>query len=103
MRPLLLVLVASLVGACVVEEPVDELANVIESEQEAPADPETVRPPPRTDCQANLNGCLASPLGGAPGGQPGHSRCVDCYDLCRGSGSWPNQTNYGGDCTWWNY
>jgi hypothetical protein len=98
-RKILAVVIAALAGACVVYDPAaPEGVPGSDAVLELEADPDTVRPPPRSDCQANLDGCFESPLSGAPGGQPGHSRCVDCYDLCRGSGSWPNSTTYGGDC-----
>jgi hypothetical protein len=77
MRTLLLVMVASLAGACVMEEPADELPGAswseaeIEGENEASAEPDIGRQPPRDDCVANVRGCLASGLSREPGGQPG--------------------------------
>jgi hypothetical protein len=111
MRTLLLVMVASLAGACVMEEPADELPGVSWSgaeteaaiEDEASADPDIGRQPRRDDCVANVRGCLASGLSREPGGQPGASRCSDCLDICQGASWWPDWTYYGGDCRWWLY
>ena len=60
--------------------------------------PDTERPPLRSDCVANVQGCLSSGIGGAPGGQPGHSRCSDCLRICEREGTWPDSTRYGADC-----
>ena len=105
MRMLLLLVVASLAGACVVDEPIGEPEAMSWSEGEIEVDGERDigRRPPRDDCVANVRACLASGLSREPGGQPGSSRCVDCLDICQRSNWWPDETWYGGDCKWWNY
>ena len=108
MWKILPLMIASLAGACVMEEPLEAMSWAeAESESEAPADPEFGpefgHRPPRDDCVADVRGCLASGLSREPGGQPGHSRCVDCNDICQRGQWWPDRTWYGGDCQWWNY
>lgn len=60
------------------------------------------RLPPRSNCQAHLDKCLASPLQSVWGGKYGRSVCLDCMDLCRGQGAWPARTGDGKECQWWN-
>lgn len=61
-------------------------------------------PPPRSDCTANLSGCLETPLGNRnSGGKHGYSICKDCQNLCKGQGRWPDTDGRGRDCRWWNY
>ena len=58
-----------------------------------------LRPDPH-DCQENLNACLETRLGGIRGGSFGSSRCADCYDICRGSGKWPEKDRNRNTCNY---
>lgn len=60
--------------------------------------------PPRSDCTAHLRKCLETPLGRRGSGRsPNHSICSDCFEVCRGQRRWPDRSNDGKDCQWWNY
>jgi hypothetical protein len=101
MWKILAVVIASLAGACVMEEPVGQTVGV--SWSEAEDNPDFGRRPPREDCTANVQACLSSGLGSVPGGQPGSSRCKDCLDVCQGQHYWPDRLFDGKDCQWWNH
>ncbi|MDI3291117.1 hypothetical protein [Polyangium sp. 15x6] len=40
-------------------------------------------------CQDHLNACLGSPWADLPGHVEGNKRCATCFELCKGSGTWP--------------
>lgn len=112
--------VAAMLSACVIDEPLDaeqpvgdessELASLVaDQDQHASSDTENeveaVRPPPRSNCQANLNGCLDSPLQDVPGDSYGRSVCYDCWEICTGNPDegWPDYQRIRKDCRWWRY
>jgi hypothetical protein len=61
--------------------------------------------PGRKNCEENLKRCLETRLGARnSGGKSGRSICADCFQACKGElKAWPDSTNYGADCQWWNY
>lgn len=111
MRILLLVMVASLAGSCVVE-PIGDRADVevvedlavdidwpeVEANSEMDDWPDARR---EMTCQEHYDLCTRTKLGGKHDDY-GRSRCQDCFDLCRKEdGCWPAQTRAGRDCQYW--
>jgi hypothetical protein len=99
MRTVLLVMVASLAGACVVEEPVGEVSwseAKIESQVEPDIDPIVWRP----SCHHHYECCDDTKLG-TTYDDPNHTRCLYCAKRCDEEGQWPRQTFAGRDCQYW--
>lgn len=109
MRILLVVVAASLAGACVLEEPIGELAgdeSIAEFEledSEAFAEPE-IAPAARVvlECQDKYVECMDSKLGDVYD-TPNHTRCWYCRSRCEDEGCWPEKTYYGKTCDYSKY
>ena len=98
------VVIASLVSACVVEEPVGEVEGVswsesgIVSEESGAPEVEAIGRGPR--CMDHYVCCQESALGDVWDGW-NQSRCDTCQRLCRKNDLWPYYTPGGDDCQWW--
>ena len=103
---MVMVMVASIAGACVVEEPVGEMEGVswsateIAVEHEAPAEPDLEPITWRPSCE-HLYSCCADTKLGTTYDDPGHTRCWHCARQCHLEGPWPNETYAGKDCRYW--
>ncbi|HWN67821.1 MAG TPA: hypothetical protein VNM90_09280 [Haliangium sp.] len=95
-------MVASLAGACVVEEPVGELAGVSwsEAEIESQVEPNVEPAARRSGCRHHYSCCMDTKLGDIKDG-PNMTRCYFCESRCEDEGPWPQQTYYGADCQYW--
>jgi hypothetical protein len=94
MRRILVVVIAFLAGACVMEEPGDEPEDVVWSEA---ASASSIRGP---SCE-HLYSCCADTKLGTIYDDPGHTRCWHCARICRQEGTWPTETHAGKDCQYW--
>jgi hypothetical protein len=94
MRMVSLLVIASLAGACVVDEPVGEPEGMSWSEAETEA------PIRRPNCE-HLYSCCADTKLGSIYDDPGHTRCRHCAHICRQEGTWPIETYAGQDCQYW--
>jgi hypothetical protein len=101
MRTLLLVMAASLAGACLVEEPVGEPGAVswsaAEAELESQAEPDAVW---RPSCEHHFQCCHDTKLGDKKDDY-GRTRCYFCAERCDREGAWPRRTFAGKDCDYW--
>jgi hypothetical protein len=121
MRIVLLVMVASLAGACDMEEPVGEPEAVSlsaplgevelswsalepEGEAESEAEPEVEPISFYPICVDHYVCCQESALRHERDA-PNRSRCQSCSMRCHDKndmrGRWPNTTHAGKDCRWW--
>lgn len=92
-----LLLVASLACACVVDEPVGELEGTASTEA---AEPDIGPIVWRPSCHGHYEDCMKTKL--SKEDDYGTSRCKVCADLCEiRNGEWPKETNAGKDCRYW--
>jgi hypothetical protein len=102
-RTLLVVVVAFLAGACVVEpvddgvEIVDDLEVAVESEV-AELDEDWPDARRAMHCEDHYAACMQTKYGKIHD-DPGHTRCQRCMERClREDGCWPKKTYAGKDC-----
>jgi hypothetical protein len=60
--------------------------------------------PARKNCEEHLKRCLETPLSRPHTGSTyGKSICYDCWEACRGQNVWPDSTEAGKPCRWWEW
>jgi hypothetical protein len=101
MRIAVMVMVALVAGACVVEEPGSELAGVSWSEGDNETQP-LAEPNAgwRPSCNHHFKCCHDTKLG-TTYDDHNRTRCYSCAIRCDEEGQWPRKTYAGKDCEYW--